>query len=83
MKTNRDLKRRPKPQPKFVVCIHNKDCEDLEVRKIYRVLPDRSASEDDLLRIIDESGEDYLYPAAYFVAIELPSEIEKALLLAS
>jgi hypothetical protein len=66
-----------------VVCIHNKDCEDLEVRKIYRVLPDRSASEDDLLRIIDESGEDYLYPAAYFVAIELPSEIEKALLLAS
>ena len=38
---NRDLKRRRRPQPKFVLCIKNKDCEDLEVRKIYRVLPDR------------------------------------------
>jgi hypothetical protein len=66
-----------------VLCIKNKDCEDLEVRKIYRVLPDRAASQDDLLRIVDESGEDYLYPAGYFMAIELPSEIEKALLLAS
>ena len=76
---NRDLKRRRRPQPKFVLCIKNKDCEDLEVRKMYRVLPDRTASQDDLLRIVDESGEDYLYPAAYFIAIELPSEIEKAL----
>jgi hypothetical protein len=80
---NRDLKRRRRPQPRFLLCIKNKDCEDLEVRKIYRVLPDRAASQDDLLRIVDESGEDYLYPAAYFMAIELPSEIEKALLLAS
>ena len=80
---NRDLKRRRKPHPRFVLCIQNKGCEDLEVRKIYRVLPDRSASEDDLLRIIDESGEDYLYPAACFMAIELPSEVQKALLLAS
>ena len=66
-----------------MLCVKNKDCEDLEVRKIYRVLPDRAASQDDLLRIVDESGEDYLYPAEYFTAIELPSEIEKALLLAS
>jgi hypothetical protein len=66
-----------------VLCVKNKDCEDLEVRKIYRVLPDRAASQDDLLRIVDESGEDYLYPAAYFMAIEPPSEIEKALSLAS
>ena len=80
---NRDVKHGRKPQPKFVLCIQNKDCEDLEVRKIYRVMPDKSASEDDLLRIIDESGEDYLYPAAYFMAIELPSEVQKALLLAS
>jgi len=83
VRMNRDLKRRRRPQPRFVLCIKNKDCEDLEVRKIYRVLPDRAASQDDLLRIVDESGEDYLYPAAYFTAIELPSEIEKALLLAS
>ena len=66
-----------------MLCVKNKDCEDLEVRKIYRVLPDRAASQDNLLRIVDESGEDYLYPAAYFMAIELPSEIEKALSLAS
>jgi hypothetical protein len=80
---NRHVKRCRKPQPRFVLCIQNKDCEDLEVRKSYRVLPDRVASQDDLLRIIDESGEDYLYPAAYFLAIELPSDVEKALLLAS
>lgn len=83
VRMNRDLKRRRRPQARFVLCIKNKDCEDLEVRKIYRVLPDRAASQDDLLRVVDESGEDYLYPAAYFTAIELPSEIEKALLLAS
>jgi len=80
---NRDAKRRRKPEPRFVLCIQNKDCEDLEVRKIYRVLPDKAASDDKLLRIIDESGEDYLYPSEYFMAIELPSEVQKALLLAS
>ena len=80
---NLDLKRRRRSQLKFVLCIKNKDCEDSEVRKMYRVLPDRTASQDDLLRIVDESGQDYLYPAAYFIAIELSSEIEKALVLAS
>ena len=79
----RDVKRRRKPQPRFVLCIQNKDCEDLEVRKVYRVLPDRAASQDDFLRSVDESGEDYLYPAGYFMAIELPRNVEKALLLAS
>jgi hypothetical protein len=80
---NRAVKRRRRPQHRFALCIHNKGCEDLEVRKVYRVLPDKSASQDNLLRIIDESGEDYLYPATYFMAIELPSEVEKAFLLAS
>ena len=57
---------------KFVVCIKNKDCEDLDLRKIYEVLPDEKAAQDDYIRIIDESGEDYLYPTDYFYPLELP-----------
>ena len=66
-------------QPGFVVCVNNDDCEDLEVRKIYQVLPDKDAAADGLLRIVDESGEDYLYPAKFFLHIELPQAVEKAL----
>jgi primosomal protein N' len=68
---------------RFVICIKNEDCEDLELRKIYQVLSDEDAAEDNYLRIIDESGEDYLYPADYFVEIQLPQAIEKSVLLAS
>lgn len=70
-------------QPKFVICVRNGDAEDLEVRKIYQVIPDEDASTDGLLRIVDESGEDYLYPADLFLEIELPQAIEKALLPAA
>lgn len=59
----------------FVVCIKNEDCEDLELRKIYQVLPDEKAAEDDYIRVIDESGEDYLYPAIYFYPVELPQVV--------
>ncbi|KYC39909.1 hypothetical protein WA1_28490 [Scytonema hofmannii PCC 7110] len=63
----------------FVVCIRNDDYPaSLEVRKIYQVLPDNYANEHRLLRIIDESGEDYLYPVVYFVPIELPQAAEIA-----
>lgn len=65
----------------FALCIHNDNAEDLELRKVYRVLPDARAIQDGYLRIIDESGEDYLYPAAYFVLLELPQEAEQALLV--
>jgi len=68
---------------RFVVCINNEDCEDLELRKIYQVLPDAAAAEDGYLRVVDESGEDYLYPADYFLAIELTQTLEKALLSAA
>lgn len=61
----------------FVVCIKNDDCEDLEIRKIYEVLPDEKAAEDDYIRVIDESGEDYLYPAGYFYALELPQAVRE------
>lgn len=72
-----------KVNPRFVVCIANDECEDLEIRKIYRVLPDESAASDGLLRIVDESGEDYLYPANLFLQIELPQAVEKALVPAA
>ena len=66
----------------FVVCIKNDQYPaSLEVRKIYKSLPDASAAKHQLIRVIDESGEDYLYPADYFVPIKLPQLIVKALAL--
>lgn len=65
----------------FVVCIKNDDCEDLELRKIYQVLPDEKAAKDDYIRIVDESGEDYLYPASYFFPVKLAKVAEESLLL--
>lgn len=75
--------KRQKTQSRFVLCIRNEDCEDLEARKIYQVLPDESAAEDGYIRVIDESGEDYIYPRDYFVPIELPQAAEQALLSAA
>jgi len=68
----------------FVVCVQNDDyAASLEVRKIYRVLPDAQAAEHHLLRVVDESGEDYLYPEDYFALIELPQKVVEALALAA
>ena len=67
----------------FMLCLENKDCEDLERRKIYQVLPDDEASEEGFVRVIDESGEDYLYPTSYFISVQLPIEAQEALLIAS
>jgi hypothetical protein len=64
---------------RFAICIWNDGSEDLEIRKLYQVLPDAAASKDNYIRIIDESGEDYLYPATYFIPIKLPSAVERAL----
>ncbi len=67
----------------FVLCIDNTDYEaSLITRKVYEVLPDEQAEKDDLLRVIDESGEDYLYHISHFVFIHLPAEVEKALIAA-
>ena len=63
----------------FVLCIENKDCDDLEKRKVYQVLPDDKAKEEGYLRIVDESGEDYLYPESYFIPVELPRKVQDAL----
>ena len=62
-----------KPSHKFVICINNKSCEDLMRRKIYEVLHDKAAAKDGLLRVIDDSGEDYLYPADKFVEVSFRS----------
>lgn len=67
-------------QPQFVICVRNSGAEDLELRKLYQVVPDEEAARDGYLRVIDESGEDYLYPAEFFVAVELPEAATAALL---
>ena len=63
----------------FVLCIENRDCDDLEKSKVYTVLADVKANEDGFLRVIDESGEDYLYPESYFVPVDLPAKAKAAL----
>ena len=66
----------------YVVCVKNEGYPaSLELRKIYEVLKDSKADEYNHIRIVDESGEDYLYPADYFMAIELPHAVEEALTL--
>jgi hypothetical protein len=66
---------------RFAVCVNNTGYPaSLELHKIYRVLPDKEAESDGDLRVIDESGEDYLYPAEYFVLIELPQAVENSFL---
>jgi len=65
--------------PRFAICVNNAEYPaSLELHKIYRVLPDDDAASDGNLRIIDESGEDYLYPADYFLLVDLPSDTERA-----
>jgi len=69
---------------RFVVCINNAEYPaSLELHKIYRVVPDDQAEANGDLRVVDESGEDYLYPASWFIAIELPHAVEESLLRAS
>ena len=71
-----------KEEQVFALCVENKDCEDLEKRKIYQVLPDEEAEKEGYFRVIDESGEDYLYPQSYFVLVRLPREAQEALRVA-
>jgi len=69
---------------RFAVCIQNHGNEaSLERNKIYVVIPDRRAEADGLVRVVDEDAEDYLYPANWFVAVELPKVVERSLLKVS
>lgn len=66
---------------RFVLCVRNRDYPaSLELSKVYRLLKDEQASRHHQMRVIDESGEDYLYPEEYFVPIKLPQAAEKAVL---
>jgi hypothetical protein len=69
--------------PKFAICIQSDEADILTPRMIYQVLPDESAAKSNYIRVIDNEGEDYLYPADYFVLVDLPREIERALLRAT
>lgn len=65
---------------RFVVCIDNTDyLASLIPGKLYEVLPDEDAAKDDFIRVIDESGEDYLYHQGLFIPVELPVKVQKAL----
>jgi len=71
-----------KTTARFVVCINNEGYQaSLERRKIYQVLPDKEAESHKMLRIVDESGEDYLFPASFFSPISLPQSLIKELAL--
>lgn len=70
----------PRKNVRFVLCIENRDAEDLEKGKVYQILADATAKKDGLIRVIDESDEDYLYPVSYFVPLDLPSDVKTALL---
>jgi hypothetical protein len=71
------------PRRRFLVCLRNEGYEvSLERRKIYESVPDAEASKHWQVRVVDESGEDYLYPAEYFAPIELPQALRRAVLAA-
>lgn len=77
------MTRRKDPLP-LVICVKNDGYQAaLELRKIYETIPDDDAATHHLLRVIDESGDDYLYPEKFFVAVELPLAVRKALAKAS
>jgi len=76
--------RRKRHGTSFVVCVRNEGYEaSLELRKIYRAFPDTSVQRHKLTKVIDESGEEYLYPQWFFLPIELPKTLEKAVLAAA
>ena len=72
-----------KTTPQFLLCVKNDNYPvSLEIRKVYRAIPDEAAAARHFVRIIDESGEDYLYPDSYFVAIDLPQAATHAFIQA-
>ena len=63
------------------MCLKNEGCDDLELRKLYRLLPDKEAAAEGYLRVVDESGEDYLYPTSFFAVVRVPAAVSKTLSL--
>ena len=72
--------KKPTKRPRYVVCLENKGHRgSLETRKVYRALSDAKGERAGLVRIIDESGEDYLYPTRWFARVSVPAKAKKAL----
>jgi hypothetical protein len=77
----REITGKPRREAQFAVCIDNEGYKaSLELGKLYRVLPDKDAQSHGLVRVIDESGEDYAYSTNRFHSMKVPSVIERALL---
>src|SRR5450631_4376092 len=75
------MKRKATASPHFAVCMKNTGYpSSLELHKIYRVISDEHAAEDGDIRVVDESGEDYLYPAKWFAELKLPQEVQESLM---
>lgn len=73
-----------KTSHQFVICVANEDYPaSLEKRKMYEVISDPAAEKHGQIRVIDESGEDYLYPKEYFVPVSLPKNVEEAIIKAA
>ncbi len=68
--------------PRFAICIQTDDPDLLTPRMVYQVLPDENAEKSNFIRVVDNEGEDYLYPADYFIIIDLPQVAGQALMLA-
>jgi hypothetical protein len=77
------MAQRKKTTPQFAICIHSDDPDLLTPRMIYQVFPDERAARSNYIRVIDNEGEDYLYPAEYFLLVDFPPAVERALLRAS
>src|SRR5438270_13986983 len=65
-------------RPQYAVCLQNRGyASSLEPRKLYRVLPDAAAARHKMIRVVDESGEDYLYPNVFFASLNLPVAVRR------
>jgi hypothetical protein len=76
------MRTRVKPKRQFAICIRTDESDLLTPRRIYEVLPDINAAKSRYIRVVDDEGEDYLYPASYFVFVDFPPAVEQALLQA-
>ncbi|MEL6469655.1 MAG: hypothetical protein AAFQ74_08005 [Cyanobacteria bacterium J06623_4] len=67
---------------RFAICVSNENCDDLQILKIYQVLPDPGAAEESYIHVVDDSGEDYLYPSSCFVNADFPEMLTQQLIAA-
>lgn len=77
------MARKPSSKPRLAICVRTDDPDLLTPRRIYRILPDESAAKSNYIRVIDNEGEDYLYPADYFILTEFAPEVERTVLSVS